>query len=584
MNFLQAHGINTRHSASIFKAYGEEALDIIRRDPYRMANDIHGIGFAAADRIARDLGIVQNIFDRANACILNILREALDDGHVYVDKSVLVDQMAADFEIDAKTAEDSLEDLARDGEIVMESFADASADPAIYLKPLWQAENAIAKRIEALNAIAVPPLPRKMEEMMAQVENRLILSLSPEQQTILSAAARHRISIITGGPGTGKTTLIRSITEMNLRLGRTVCLAAPTGRAVRRLAEVTGHKAHTLHKLLEYNFEAQTFGKGPNDPIDADILIVDETSMVDTVLMYHFISAVPFKASVILVGDAHQLPPVGPGNVLADLIASGSVPVFYLTTIFRQAAESMIVVNAHHVRNGEFPRLHAFKDPVDIGAEFYFIEARTPEQAVSIIVDLCAETLPARFGLDPVSDIQVLSPMHKGVAGTIHLNRLLQTALNPSAGVLTHGSQKFKIGDKVMHLKNNYPKEVFNGDIGIISGLDKADGILRVDFYGREVEYTLEEMEELALGYTISVHKSQGSEYPAVVMPLLTQHYIMLQRNLLYTAITRAQKYVVLIGTKKALSIALKNNTPLQRCSGLAQRLRPVSPIRNPAS
>jgi exodeoxyribonuclease V alpha subunit len=457
----------------------------------------------------------------------------------------------------------------------MEYFAGLTDDPAIYLKPLWQAENAIAQRIMALTAIPVAPLPRKMEDMMAQVESRLILALSPEQQTILSAVAKHRISIITGGPGTGKTTLIRSITEMNLRLGRAVCLAAPTGRAARRLAEVTGHKAHTIHKLLEYNFEDQSFGKNPNDPIDADVIIIDETSMVDTVLMHHFIRAVPFRASVILVGDAHQLPPVGPGNVLGDLIAAGGVPVFYLTAIFRQAAESQIIVNAHHVRNGELPKLHPLDEPVDPKAEFYFMDAQTPEQSAAIIVKLCAETLPNRFGLDPVADIQVLSPMHKGVAGTIHLNRELQTALNPSVGVLAHGDQKFKIGDKVIHLKNNYPKDVFNGDIGVISRMDTAEGLLHADFYGREVPYELEELAELALGYTISVHKSQGSEYPAVVMPLLTHHYIMLQRNLLYTAITRARKCVVLVGTKKALAMALKNNTPRLRNSGLAHRLGP---------
>ena len=573
MKFLQGNGIKTVYSGKILKTYGSQALDIIQKDPYQLANDIPGIGFPMADKIAINLGIEMNIYDRAQACILYILREAIGDGHVYMSEKNLIERISGLYKIDPQTAGDSLEDLSNAGDIVIESFSETSDDRAIYLKHMWQAEHAIANRIFALLSVPVTPLPTPVKNILSEVENKLIISLSSEQLTVLETITRHRISIITGGPGTGKTTLIKSITEMNRILGRSVCLAAPTGRAARRLAEVTGHKAHTIHKLLEYSFEEQLFGKDQDDPIDADVIIIDEVSMVDTILMHHLLNAIPFNATVIMVGDAHQLPPVGPGNMLADMIASEKIPVFYLKTIFRQAEKSPIIVNAHHIRNGEFPHLNKMNEPFDNQAEFFFIEQHTPEDVVSSIVDLCSIKLPELFALNPVDDIQVLTPMHKGVAGTINLNRQLQAALNKNPGTLSSGNNRFKIGDKVMHLKNNYQKEVFNGDIGAITRMDKSDNLLCVDFYGREVEYSLEEMDELALGYAISVHKSQGSEYPAVILPLITQHYIMLQRNLLYTGITRAQKYVVLVGTKKALSIALKNNKPQLRCSGLADRL-----------
>jgi exodeoxyribonuclease V alpha subunit len=577
MKFLQKNGVKTVYSGKIYKTYGNKALDIIRQDPYKLANDIPGIGFPIADKIAINTGIESNPYDRAQACILHILREATRDGHAYVREKDLLEQISDHYKIDPQTAGESLEDLSNSGDIAIESLSETSDGRAIYLKHMWQAEYAIANRILALLSVPVMPLPTPIKNILNEVENKLIISLSPEQQTVLEDIINHRISIITGGPGTGKTTLIKSITEMNRILGRRVCLAAPTGRAARRLSEVTGLKAHTIHKLLEYNFEDQLFGKGQDDPIDADIIIIDEVSMVDTILMHHLLNAIAFNATVIMVGDAHQLPPVGPGNMLSDMIASEKIPSFYLKTIFRQAEQSPIIVNAHHIRNGEFPHINKMNEPFDNDAEFFFIEQHTPEDVVSAIVDLCSKKLPELFGLNPVNDIQVLTPMHKGVAGTMNLNRQLQSALNKNPGTLSSGNNRFKIGDKVMHLKNNYQKDVFNGDSGTITRMDKSDDLLCVDFYGRNVEYSLEEMDELALGYAISVHKSQGSEYPAVVLPMITQHYIMLQRNLLYTGITRAKKYVVLVGTKKALAIAVKNNKPQLRCSGLADRLYSIS-------
>jgi len=533
MKFLQKNGASTTCSGKIFKTYGHAALDIIREDPYRLANDIPGIDFAVADKLAKNLGIEMNIYDRAQACILHILRQAVGEGHVFVSEKDILEHISKRYGIDIQTAGESLEDLSNAGDVVVEVFREPSGQRAVYLKPMWQAEHGIANRIFALLSVPVETLPIPLKQVLAEVEDRLILSLSPEQQTVLETITKHRISIITGGPGTGKTTLIQSITEMNSILGRRVCLAAPTGRAARRLSEVTGHKAHTIHKLLEYNFEEQLFGKDQDDPIDADIIIIDEVSMVDTLLMHHLMNAIPFNASVILVGDAHQLPPVGPGNMLSDMIASKKIPVFYLKTIFRQARQSPIILNAHHVRRGELPQLNKINERFDADAEFYFIEQHTPEHVLSSIVDLCSKKLPDLFALNPVEDIQVLSPMHKGVAGTINLNRRLQSALNKHPDTLSCGNNRFKVDDKVMHLKNNYQKEVFNGDIGTITRLEKADDLMCVNFYGRQVEYSLEEINELTLGYAISVHKSQGSEYPAVVLPLITQHYIMLQRNLL---------------------------------------------------
>jgi exodeoxyribonuclease V alpha subunit len=573
MKFLQETGVNTSFAAKIFKTYGSGAVDIIRRSPYQLANDIPGIGFIIADRIRVSSGIEMDMTERARACVINFLREAANDGHTFMPETVLTDKITGIFDIDAGTVRQAISDLCETGEISLTPRGDKPNDRAVYLKDLYQAETSIAARIHALMSIPAAPINTSMEELLTEVESKLILCLSEEQRNVLETIITQRISIITGGPGTGKTTLVKSITRMNRILGRRVCLAAPTGRAARRLSEVTGHKAHTIHKLLEYNFENQSFGKDQDDPIEADIVIIDEVSMVDTVLMHHLLCAIPMTAAIIMVGDAHQIPPVGPGTMLGDMIGSGRLPVFYLNTIFRQAQRSPIIVNAHRVRQGEFPVFNPLDASAHVNAEFYFIEQLTPESVAETVVDLCVQKLPDLFGLDPIKDIQVLTPMHKGIAGTINLNRAIQQKLNTSTGILSHNHIRFKIGDKVMHLKNNYQKEVFNGDIGIITDMDKAGDLLYVDYDGRRVEYTLDETEELTLGYAISVHKSQGSEYPAVILPLITQHYIMLQRNLLYTAITRAQKHVVIVGSQKAIRIAATNNTPMMRCSGLADRL-----------
>jgi exodeoxyribonuclease V alpha subunit len=573
MHFLQDNGVNTSLAGKIVKVYGRDALAIIRSDPYQLASDIPGIDFAVSDRIAQNIGIDINIYDRVQAFILHILREAAAEGHVFVHEKNIFNRICAHDNIDFATVEESLEDLSASHDIKIDDFSDKTNGRGIYLTQMWQAENAIAGRLTAMLSVPMGPVLHAINEVLAEVEDQLIISLSPEQREVLETITTLRVSIITGGPGTGKTTLIKSITEMNRILGRRVCLAAPTGRAARRLAEVTGHKAHTIHKLLEYNFQEQIFGRDQDDPIDADVIIIDEFSMVDTTLMHHLVNAVPLNSALIMVGDAHQLPPVGPGNLLSDMIASETVPIFYLSTIFRQARESRIVVNAHHVRNGEMPLLNDLYASEAGPAEFFFIERHTPEQTADTIVDLCAKKLPNLFNLHPVEDIQVLSPMHKGLAGTINLNHRLQQALATHSDALPRGGDRFKVSDKVMHLKNNYQKDVYNGDIGTITRMDPDEDLIWVDFYGRAVGYAPEEINELALGYAVTDHKSQGSEYPAVVLPVITQHYVMLQRNLLYTAITRAKRYVILVGTQKALSIAVKNNKPQMRCSGLARRL-----------
>ncbi len=571
MRFLQENGVKPAYGAKIFKTYGNDALDILRKSPFRLVNDIPGIGFYIADRIASTQGIETDAEERAAACILHILRQAATDGHVFMPMEDLIETAGRLFEIDSNTVQNTAENLAKNQELVVESIEGIKT---VYLCALHRAETSIAEKIKALRSVPADPLPVPVKEILSGIEHRLVLALSSEQREVLESIFDHRIAVITGGPGTGKTTLIKSITMICKRLGLKIRLAAPTGRAARRLSEVSGEPAQTIHKLLGYSFEEQLFAKNAVDPIDADMLIVDEASMVDTVLMHHLITAVPFKARLLMVGDAFQLPPVGPGNLLSDLIASNTIPVYYLKTIFRQAAQGSIVANAHRVRNGDTPELLPLDRRSDQEGAFYFLEQIEPGQVASTIVNLCVKRLPEMFGLNPLSDIQVLSPMHKGKAGTLHLNSRLQHELNTASLSISNGESLFKVGDRVMHLKNNYQKEVYNGDIGVITGIDKKKEAVSVDFYGREVCYALDELDELTLGYAISVHKSQGSEYPAVVMPLVTEHYIMLQRNLLYTAITRAREIVVLVGSRKGLAIALNNNKPQMRRSALANRLR----------
>ena len=572
MDLLQEAGVKTSYCAKMLKHYGINAVDIVKNDPFRLASDIPGMGFYLADRIALKLGVSLDDPKRIKACVVHVLQQSANEGHVFVYEAQLFAHCSRFFGLDADIVNHAIETLVDEKKLVVEDQGEFSDKRAVYLKEFYDAETGISDHVKALLSVPVVPPPIDSERISTEVQKKLAIALSEEQIDALEKILSHRFTIITGGPGTGKTTLIRSISAIFEALGKQVLLAAPTGRAARRLSEVTRRNAKTIHRLLGINFQDGAFLRNRDNPLDGDVVIIDESSMVDTLLMFHLMNALPVTAVLVLVGDVFQLPSIGPGNVLKDFIKSARIPVFYLKKIFRQACQSPIILNAHRIRNGEAP-VFVPMDESDRLSEFYFLEEKDPAKVVSTIVELCTQTMPRDFSLDPLHDIQVLTPMHKGVVGTTHLNQVLQKVVNPNPVVLETTGSAFKIGDKVMHLKNNYQKEVFNGDIGTIRAVDPKGENFSVDYYGKTVNYDFTEADEVSLAYAISVHKSQGSEYPAVILPLMTQHYILLQRNLLYTGITRGKRLVILIGTKKAMTIALKNDTPKKRLSGLAFRL-----------
>ena len=572
MQWLQKAGVKSSHCAKILKQYGTGAVDVIRNDPYRMTTDIPGIGFYLADRIALNLGVSNDDPMRVSACIIHVMRQFVNEGHVFTYEHELIEHCQRLYQLESDVIEFSVEKLTAEKELIVENVLDSSEGRIVYLREFHEAEKGISNRLKALMSVPVTPHSIDAERISMEVQKKLAISLSEEQIEALEKILSHRVAIITGGPGTGKTTLIRSINAIFEVLGKKVLLAAPTGRAARRLSEVTRRGAKTIHRLLGVNFQDGLFNKNRDNPLDADAVIIDEASMLDTLLMFHLISAIPMTAVLVLVGDVFQLPSIGPGNVLSDMIKSAQTPVFYLKKIFRQAHQSPIILNAHRIRNGELPVLKSLNDLEDL-SEFYFLEQGDPNKVVSAIVELCTKIIPETFYFDPMHDVQVLTPMHKGLVGTAHLNQVLQKVLNPSPVMVETTGTTFKVGDKVMHLKNNYQKDIFNGDIGTISAVDKKEHIFSVDYYGRTVNYDFTETDEVSLAYAISVHKSQGSEYSAIILPIMVQHYVLLQRNLLYTAITRGKSLVILIGTKKALTIALKNDMPEKRLSGLAFRL-----------
>lgn len=572
MQFLQEMGVQTSYCAKIYKAYGPDAIDLIRQDPYVLAEDIPGAGFLIADTVARKLGVEIEDPERVRACIMHIILQNADDGHTFAEQENLVARCENQFQINRTIIEHTIDEMAAAKAIVVESLETDRSTRAIFKKDLYLAETGLANRLKAMLSFPVEVAEIDPDRIAAEVHQRLAINLSSEQLSALEQIFSHRIAVITGGPGTGKTTLLRSISTIFETMGKRVMLAAPTGRAARRLSEVTGRKAGTIHRFLGYNFTDGGFIKDRNNPLDADAVIVDEASMVDTVLMYHLIDAVPLSTFLVMVGDVSQLPAIGPGNVLADMIDSSRIPVFSLNIIFRQARESAIILNAHKVRQGNF-HVGAQPDVIDQNSDFYFVEEHDPDRVAQKIVNMCSRELPHKFDFDPILDIQVLTPMHKGAVGTINLNHLLQNTLNRQPAVIEAMGNAYKVGDKVMHLINNYQKEVYNGDIGVVRSFDPQKDELAVDYYGRTVCYDTSELDQITIAYAISVHKSQGSEYPAVIVPLVTQHYVLLQRNLLYTAMTRGKKMVILIGTPKALHIALNNDKPRLRLTSLAGRL-----------
>jgi len=571
MIFLQGHGVSAAYSAKIYKQYGDQSIEIVRENPYRLAHDIYGVGFMTADKIAQNLGIDRNSLIRAKAGLIYILNQLTEEGHVYYPESQLIHKAKEILSVDEEIVMLAVRELSKEKELFLEDLDPDGNLKAVYLAPFHVAETGVAQMLMNLKESPSNIRPIHPEKAIEWVQQKLNIELAQRQEEAILLAATSKVLIITGGPGTGKTTLITAILRIFQQLKLRILLAAPTGRAAKRMNEATGWEAKTIHRLLEYSPRKGGFKKDQDDPLEADVVIIDEASMLDTLLMYHLLKAIPSHAHLILVGDVDQLPSVGPGNVLKDIIRSGKFTVVRLFDIFRQAQESMIVVNAHKVNQGQLPVLKEIDKPEK--TDFQFIQEEDPEKILQNILDLCSETIPRQFKFHPLREIQVLAPMHKGIIGVANLNIELQKRLNPGQPGITHGAWNFRLGDKVMQIVNNYDKDVFNGDIGLISKIDSEEREVVIDFDGRLVTYDYSDLDEVVLAYAVSVHKSQGSEYPVVILPVVTQHYMLLQRNLIYTGITRAKKLVIMIGTKKALAIAIRNNKPQRRYTLLSERL-----------
>ncbi|HVK85346.1 MAG TPA: ATP-dependent RecD-like DNA helicase [Kofleriaceae bacterium] len=571
MVFLRGHGVSAAFAARIVKTYGKDAINVVRANPYRLAHDVWGIGFRSADAIADKLGIARDAPERLEAGLLHALETAHEDGHMHVPDGELLTSTAELLGVAADHIAPRLGALEQRGLVIRESLGDRG--PCTELVDAYRAEVGAAALLAEILRTPARGMSLDVHAAIHAFEAVTGVTLADQQRRAVEAALIDKVVVITGGPGVGKTTIVKAIVHLAKLTHRRVALAAPTGRAAKRLGEATVHEAMTIHRLLEYQPHEHGFARNPQNPLDADMVVIDEASMVDSELFTSLLAALRPGVQLCLVGDVDQLPSVGAGAVLADTIASGAATVIRLTEIFRQAAASKIVVSAHQINSGEIPELDS---PPGATADFYFIGRDDPEAARQTIVELVAERIPARFGFDPITDVQVLAPMHRGELGTTALNRALQERLNPAQGgtELARGERVFRRGDKVMQLRNDYDKNVFNGDIGVISAIDTEEHILRVDFDGRTATYERAELDQLAHAYAVSVHKSQGSEYPAVVIPLATQHFMMLQRSLLYTAVTRGKKLVVIVGARRAVQLAVRNADAKRRYTWFAERVR----------
>lgn len=570
MLFLHAHGLGTNRAVRIYKSYGAEAIELIRADPYRLARDIHGIGFHSADGVAEKLGLEADSLLRARAAIEHLLDQATGEGHCALPRRDLLEGASRLLEIDEAVINEAFERHLKDGKILSEKVA---GEDLVFLPMLRDAEERIARQLKRLAAAGTPKPPIDAEKAIPWVEEKTGRKLSPSQHDALRIALRSQAVVITGGPGVGKTTLVQSLLKILTAKKLKCLLAAPTGRAAQRLAEATGLEASTLHRLLEFQPGRGGFQRNASNPLEGDVVVVDEVSMVDVPLMSRLLDSIPRKARLILVGDADQLPSVGPGLVLGDIIRSGMIPVVHLREIFRQAGDSRIISGAHSINRGEMPDI--METPKN--SDFVFIEREEAEECASTLVSLARDRLPKHLGVDPIEGIQILSPMHRGSLGIRELNARLQSTLNPRSEYRDEHQafgNLFRVGDKVIQTSNNYDKEVFNGDIGLIRSLDKEERQAIIRFGKREVVYEFGELDELELAYAITIHKSQGSEFPVVVIPLAMQQYLLLQRNLLYTGVTRGKRMVVLVGQKKALGMAVRNESTRHRHGGLLQRLK----------
>jgi exodeoxyribonuclease V alpha subunit len=570
MLFLHGHGVSTSKAVRIFKVYGEEAIEKVRSNPYTLAKDIYGIGFATADLIAQKLGIPKDSLNRARAGLDHVLLEATSDGHCALPMEKLKAAAVKLLAVPEATVEQALSQMLTSGYLLLEEI---DGEPLIFLPHLRKAEEAIAAKFKQLAPAEPLYPPMDFEKAVVWCQQKTGKTLAPSQREALETVLTNRVVIITGGPGVGKTTLVNSIL-MILNAKKVKCLlCAPTGRAAKRLTETTGLEAKTIHRLLEVNPGTGRFSRDASNPLACGLLVIDETSMVDVPLMHALVKALPVHCGLILVGDIDQLPSVGPGMVLQNLIESGIVPVVRLTEVFRQAAGSHIISNAHRIRQGEMPELRG-TDPT---SDFHLVERDEPESIAETLVNLVQNRIPGRFHLDPIRDVQVLCPMNRGSLGVRELNMTLQRVLNPARNgepTVERFGWRFQKNDKVIQTENNYDKDVFNGDIGIVEKVDAVEQEVTIRFDDRALKYDFGELDEVSLAYAISIHKSQGSEFPAVVIPLAMQHFMLLQRNLIYTGITRGKKLLVLVGQKKALGIAVRNDKTQRRYSGLLASLK----------
>lgn len=565
MIFLQKHNVKPSIAQKVYKVYGEKSIEVIEANPYALAKNVFGIGFKSADEVAQKIGIPTDSPLRVSSGITHLLWELSNEGNVCYPEEELVPHVAKVLDIDETAVTEQMDQLEGNGEIVRDAAR-------VWIKPLFLSELGIARELTRLQTEKCTLRMIDGDKGIAWVEDHMQIKLASEQKEAICTAMKEKVHLITGGPGTGKSTITKAILRMSEKLTGNIVLAAPTGRASKRMSEITRRKASTIHALLEFDFQNGGFKRSKENPIECDLIIIDEASMIDTQLMYSLVKAIPDEARVILIGDIDQLPSVGPGSVLKDLIDSDAFPVTKLQKIFRQGKGSRIVTNAHSINGGYIPKLEN-----EEGSDFVFVETEDQEQIVAKILELVQTRVPKKFGLDPIDDIQVLAPMKRGQVGTDNLNQVIQQTLNPQTNTLVRMGRTFSPHDKVMQIRNNYTKHVYNGDVGRIVAIDHSEQEVEVNFEGKFVYYAFSELDELMLAYAVSVHKYQGSECPCIIMPIHTSHFKLLQRNLLYTGITRGKQLVILIGTKKAIGMAVSNDEVKKRHSGLKEAIQKIT-------